>query len=124
MGEKRTGPECRTVLGRRSLGTNADVTLRSSIVANNANGGDFSGTVNDAGYNLCSDGTAGFSGIGSLNQVDPMLSALSQNGGPTPSMALLAAARHGTPFRQGFRQPISGGSLGRKDLRQTWGGGS
>ena len=82
-------------LAAEFIALNAGVTLRSSIVANNANGGDFSGTVNDAGYNLCSDGTAGFSGIGSLNHVDPMLSALSQNGGQTPTIGLLA----GSPAR-------------------------
>jgi hypothetical protein len=82
--------------------TNSTVTLRNSILANSANAGDFSGAVIDAGYNLCSDGTAGFSGPGSLNHVDPMLSALSQNGGPTPTMALLAGSTARDAIPSGF----------------------
>ena len=92
------GPE----LGGGVFSTNAGVTIRGSIVANSSNGGDFSGTLNDAGYNLCSDGTAGFSGIGSLNQVDPMLSALSQNGGQTPTMGLLAGSPARDSIPSGF----------------------
>ena len=56
----------------------------------------------DAGYNLCSDGTAGFSATGSLNHADPMLSALSQNGGPTPTMGLLAGSPARDAIPSGF----------------------
>jgi hypothetical protein len=82
--------------------TNSTVTLRNSILANSANGFDVWGAVIDAGYNLCSDGTAGFSGPGSLNHVDPLLSALSQNGGPTPTMALLAGSPARDAIPSGF----------------------
>jgi hypothetical protein len=47
-----------------------------------------SGTI-DAGHNLSSDGSCGFTGIGSLNNIDPKLGPLADNGGPTPTMALL-----------------------------------
>ena len=82
--------------------TNATVSVRNSIIANSANGFDEWGPVVDAGYNLCSDGTAGFSALGSLNHADPMLSALSQNGGPTPTMALLVGSPARDAISSGF----------------------
>jgi len=69
--------------------TNATVTLRNSILAYSASGGDAWGVVTDAGYNICSDATANFSAEGSLNNVDPRLGPLADNGGPTPTMLLL-----------------------------------
>lgn len=75
--------------------TNSQVTVRNSIIANSESGGDVWGTNVDGGYNICSDGTANFSTQGSLNMADPMLSTLSQNGGPTPTISLLA----GSPAR-------------------------
>jgi hypothetical protein len=53
------------------------------------NGGNCSGSVTDGGHNLSSDGTCHFTGIGSLNNIDPKLGPLADNGGPTPTMALL-----------------------------------
>jgi len=41
------------------------------------------------GYNLDSDGTCGFSHPTDLSGVDPMLGPLQDNGGPTPTHALL-----------------------------------
>ena len=67
-------------------------TVRGSIVADNAGGGDVWGTVIDGGYNICSDGTAGFSSEGSLNEADPRLAPLANNGGPTATMLLLAGS--------------------------------
>jgi hypothetical protein len=75
--------------------TNATVLVQGSIFANGINGGDVWGVVTDRGYNICSDGTANFSATGSRNQADPMLAALSDNGGPTLTMALLV----GSPAR-------------------------
>jgi hypothetical protein len=43
--------------------------------------------VLDAGGNLSSDGSCGFDS--GLNGVDPLLGPLADNGGPTPTMALL-----------------------------------
>lgn len=47
------------------------------------------GTKVDAGHNLSSDGSCAFSGVGSLNNQDPGLGPLADNGGPTFTMALL-----------------------------------
>jgi hypothetical protein len=82
--------------------TNGNVTVRNSIIANSAKGGDVWGVIIDGGYNICSDGTAGFSNEGSLSQVDPMLSALTQNGGPTPTMSLLAGSPARDAIPSGF----------------------
>jgi hypothetical protein len=81
--------------------TNGTATLRGSIVANST-GGDLWGTVVDGGYNICSDDSAGFSSIGSLNQADPMLSALADNGGATPTMSLLVGSPARDAIPSGF----------------------
>jgi len=41
------------------------------------------------GYNLSSDSTCNFSNTGDLNNTDPLLGPLQNNGGPTETMALL-----------------------------------
>ena len=41
------------------------------------------------GYNLSSDGTCNFNARGDLNNHDPLLGPLQNNGGPTQTMALL-----------------------------------
>jgi hypothetical protein len=48
-----------------------------------------SGVITDAGHNLSSDGSCTFTGAGSMNNVDPKLGSLADNGGPTLTMALL-----------------------------------
>lgn len=48
-----------------------------------------SGTITDAGHNLSSDGSCTFPGTGSMNNTDPKLGPLANNGGPTLTMALL-----------------------------------
>lgn len=52
------------------------------------------GTINDAGYNISDDSSCGFSATGSLNNTDSMLdpAGLSNNGGPTETIALLASS--------------------------------
>lgn len=62
------------------------VTLQNSIVANNVNGN--CGGVTSNGYNLSSDGTCNFNSPGDLNNHDPLLGPLQNNGGPTQTMAL------------------------------------
>jgi hypothetical protein len=62
-------------------------TLQNSIVANNS-GKDCSGTITSNGYNLSSDGTCDFDGPGDLNNTDPQLGPLQNNGGPTETMAI------------------------------------
>jgi hypothetical protein len=60
----------------------------NTILAGNApsNG---SGPITDAGHNLSSDNSCAFMNVGSLNNTDPMLGPLADNGGPTLTMALL-----------------------------------
>jgi len=64
------------------------LTMQNSIVANNTSGGNCYGTVTSEGYNLSSDNTCDFSGPGDMNNIDPMLGPLKNNGGPTQTMAL------------------------------------
>jgi hypothetical protein len=46
-----------------------------------------SGVITDGGYNLDSGASCAFSGTGDLSGVDPLLGALQNNGGPTPTEA-------------------------------------
>jgi hypothetical protein len=62
--------------------------LVNTVLATNTASNGF-GAITDAGYNLSSDGSCAFTGIGSLNNIDPKLGPLSDNGGPTLTMALL-----------------------------------
>jgi hypothetical protein len=63
--------------------------LRNSIVANSSSGGNCSGTMTSNGYNLSSDNTCNFNNTGDLNDTNPVLGPLQNNGGPTQTMALL-----------------------------------
>ena len=63
-------------------------TLQNSIVANSPAGGNCGGTLTSKGYNLSSDSTCNFNKSGDLNNTDPMLGPLQNNGGPTQTMAL------------------------------------
>lgn len=73
------------------------ITVRNSILANNtdASGGtspECSGTLTSAGYNLIEDpGNCVISGdtTGNLTGIDPNLGALNENGGGTPTHAVL-----------------------------------
>jgi len=66
------------------------VVLQNSTVANNK-GGNCSGegTLTSDGYNLSSDSTCNFNSTGDLNDTDPKLGTLKNNGGPTKTLALL-----------------------------------
>jgi hypothetical protein len=66
--------------------------IKGTILATN-DGGNCSGTIIDAGYNISDDSTCGFGKTGSANNgdgVNPLLSAagLANNGGPTQTIAL------------------------------------
>jgi hypothetical protein len=64
--------------------------LQNSIVANNTGGNCRGrGAMTSNGYNLSSDGTCDFDSTGDLNNTDPELGKLQNNGGPTQTMALL-----------------------------------
>jgi hypothetical protein len=62
-------------------------TLQNSIVANNSSENCY-GTMTSHGYNLSSDNTCNFDNAGDLNNTDPLLGPLQNNGGPTQTMAL------------------------------------
>jgi hypothetical protein len=66
----------------------ATASLQNSIVANNS-GGDCGGNLISNGHNLSSDDTCNFNGPGDMNNTDPLLGPLQNNGGPTQTMALL-----------------------------------
>jgi len=82
-----------TVSGNPAGGifNNGTATLQNSIIANNS-GEDCSGTVASHGYNLSSDGSCAFSNSGDRDNTNPVLGTLGSNGGPTPTIPLLAGS--------------------------------
>ena len=70
-------------------------TLQNTIVANNAHGGNCSGTMTSMGYNLSSDKTCKFDGPGDLNDTVPKLGKLGNYGGLTETIPLLAGSPAG-----------------------------
>ncbi len=78
-----------------SAGPSASLTLKNTIIAHNTGGlwknCNGSGTVTSQGYNLSDDYTCGtwFTASSDLNNTDPLLGPLQNNGGPTPTHALL-----------------------------------
>jgi len=74
-------------------GISGSATLQNTIVANSSGGNCVGvGTITSNGYNLSSDGTCNFNNRGDLNNHDPLLGPLQNNGGPTQTMALLAGS--------------------------------
>ena len=65
---------------------------RNSIFANNSGANCFNGTISSQGHNLSSDATCDFDAASDLNNVDPMLGPLQNNGGPTQTMALTSGS--------------------------------
>lgn len=63
--------------------------LQNTLVANNSQADNCIGAMLSNGYNLSSDDTCNFNGPGDLNNTDPMLGRLRDNGGPTQTQALL-----------------------------------
>src|SRR5437870_7834442 len=76
-------------LGRADLMGGA--TFRYVIVADSPSGDNCagSGALTSQGHNLDSGNACGFTGPGDLVSVDPQLGPLQDNGGPTPTQALL-----------------------------------
>jgi len=72
-------------------GISGTATLQNSIIADNSDG-NCSRTLTSDGYHLSSDNTCDFSGPGDLNNTDPKLGPLQNNGGPTQTEALLAGS--------------------------------
>jgi polymorphic membrane protein len=72
----------------------AIMAIKSTILAASSSGGNCVGTIMDTGYNISDDSSCNFSATGSHNNTDPMLdpAGLSNNGGPTQTIALLSAS--------------------------------
>jgi hypothetical protein len=68
--------------------TGASLTLVNTILDSGAAEGNVYGALTDAGHNLCSDRSGAFTAAGSVNDVDPRVSWLADNGGLTPTAAL------------------------------------
>jgi len=73
--------------GGQACGGLALGTCVNTLLASNSPGGNCSGVV-DTGHDLSSDGTCAFTGAG-MNNTEPKLGPLADNGGPTLTMALL-----------------------------------
>lgn len=84
-------------IGGGIYGGGSNAQLENSIVGENTAsyiGPDASGAFVSLGHNLISNtsGSSGFVATGDLLNVDPMLGALADNGGPTQTLALLAGS--------------------------------
>lgn len=80
------------VAGIRTSGSN--VVLANSIIYDNDTDCVMpgSGTIVSNGHNLDGDGSCNLNGPGDLPNTDPLLGPLADNGGPTPTHALLAGS--------------------------------
>src|SRR5262245_18978495 len=108
------------------LTVEGDARLRYVLLANDPPEANCDTTITGAltsdGHNLDSGTTCGFSGTGDLSGTDPKLDTLRNNGGPTPTHALLAGSpaidAGGTdcppPFtdQRGFDRPADGNGDG------------
>lgn len=65
----------------------------NSLLADNLPGGNCLGLISDLGHNLSSDDTCAFTNVGSLNGTFVLLGKLTNNGGPTATIALLPGCR-------------------------------
>jgi hypothetical protein len=73
-------------------GISGTAILQNSIIANSLSGGNCNAVPTSHGYNLSSDGACVFNGPGDLNNTDPKLGPLQNNGGPTQTQALLSGS--------------------------------
>ena len=62
--------------------------INNSIVANSRDGGDCSGVITSEGYNLAGDNSCNFNNTGDINNTDPLLEPLADNGGHSWTHAL------------------------------------
>jgi len=65
------------------------LSMKNTIVANSPSGGNCAGTIVSAGRNLDSGASCTFDKAGDRSNVNPLLGPLQDNGGPTPTHALL-----------------------------------
>lgn len=68
------------------------VSLKNTIVANSPSGGNCAGSITSAGNNLDSGASCGLKQAGDRGNLAPLLGPLANNGGPTPTHALLAGS--------------------------------
>ena len=61
--------------------------LVNTLLANSPSGGNCSGAVTSSTFSIASDNTCALAGTGDQNNVDPLLSALGDYGGPTQTVA-------------------------------------
>jgi hypothetical protein len=96
-----------------------EVVLANTILAASSGADNVSGTLTDQGHNLSSDASCAFTATSSLNNADPKLLPLADNGGPTPTMALAPdspardqgdSALAGAADQRGVPRPIGPGS--------------
>jgi hypothetical protein len=76
-------------LGDNLVSTNMPVTLLNTILSHAQSKTNVSGPITDGGHNICSDSSANFISPTSRENTDPLLAPLTDNGGPTGTMALL-----------------------------------
>ena len=72
--------------------------LKNTITANTTGGGNCLGSIVSLGHNLSSDGSCSLNATGDLTNTNPLLGPLQNNGGQTPTHALLPgspAINHG-----------------------------
>ena len=77
------------VCGAQIANTNGTLRVHNSLIAYSDTNSNAYGPITDEGFNICSDGSAGFASGSSYNFTDPKLASLADNGGPTLTMALL-----------------------------------
>ncbi|MCX7771093.1 MAG: CSLREA domain-containing protein, partial [Proteobacteria bacterium] len=98
------------------------LTITNTIVANQVSGSDCDGDpISSNGYNIESRTSCGFTNTGDMQNKDPLIGPLQDNGGPTLTAALLLgspAIDAGNPLncpstdQRGFFRPIDGDSDG------------
>jgi CSLREA domain-containing protein len=102
--------------GIKSTG-GGSISLKNSIVANNAAGQECSGTIMSLGNNLSSDGSCSLTGPGDKPDASPLFGPLQDNGGRTDTHELLAGSQAidagtnaGCPTtdQRGFFRPVNG----------------
>ncbi|MGC1375069.1 MAG: choice-of-anchor Q domain-containing protein [Anaerolineales bacterium] len=96
------------------------VTLRNTIIANSASGGNCAGTITNGGNNIDSGATCGWgSASGSMSNTNPLLGALANHGGPTQTFALLI----GSPAIDGvtFNAPNSAPAADQRGVARPQG---
>lgn len=62
--------------------------IQNSIISNAIRGGNCAGVIDSLGYNIDSDGTCTLKAVADQSNVDPLIVALADNGGPTKTHAL------------------------------------